>query len=104
MMADKENRSHWTHADLHHWAQSEWRKFITPDDEAGLQHWIPGTTLPEVQYNNHLAPIHKRVAQRVVHSFGLPILDRMRSKWALENYPQKISESVIKELAEKLAE
>lgn len=104
MMADKENRSHWTHADLHHWSQSEWRKFIIPDDENGLQHWIPGTTLPEVQYNNHLAPIHKRIAQRMVHSLGLPLLDRMRSKWVPENYPQKISESVIKELAEKLAE
>jgi len=104
MMADKENRSHWTHADLHHWSQSEWLKFITPDDEAGLQCWIPGTTLPEVHYKNHIAPIHKRFAQRMVHSLGLPILDRIRSKWAPENYPQKISESVIKELAEKLAE
>ena len=104
MMADKENRSHWTEADLHHWSQSEWRKFITPDEEAGLQRWIPGTTLPEVQYNNHLAPIHKRIAQRMVHSLGLPLLDRMRSKWMPEDYPQKIFESVIKELAEKLAE
>jgi len=103
MMADKENRSHWTHADLHHWAQSEWRKFITPDDEDGLEHWAPGTMLPEVRYTNHLSSTPKRITQRIIHKFGLPILDRMRPRWKSDNYPQKISDSVINELSIKLS-
>jgi hypothetical protein len=60
--------------------------------------------LTEVHYLNHIPAINKRLAQWILHSYGLPILDRMRSKWNAESYPQKIPESVTKELAEKLAE
>jgi glycosyltransferase involved in cell wall biosynthesis len=83
---------------------NDWRKFIVSDETPGLRCWTPDTMLTEVHYLNHIPAINKRLAQWILHSYGLPILDRMRSKWNAESYPQKIPESVTKELAEKLAE
>ena len=104
MMADMENRSHWTNPDLHHWAQSEWRKFITPNNTEGLMQWDAEAKLPEFGFTNHLAPQHKRLVQRIIHSMAFPILDRSRSRWTPDDYPQKISDEVVRELALQLAE
>jgi Glycosyl transferase family 2 len=102
MMTDKENRAHWTQPELHHWSERDWRKFITPDNLAGLQRWQTGTDLPEFKFVGHLAKHHKRVAQRFAHAFCLPVLDRLRSRWPEEAYPQKISAEIQAELESNL--
>jgi glycosyltransferase involved in cell wall biosynthesis len=102
MMADKENRSNWSRPELHHWAEQEWRKFITPDNLPELRYWQPGTKLPEFHFTNHLAKPHKRAMQRFAHAFGLPLLDRLRPHWPEETYPQKISPEIQSELESQL--
>src|ERR1041384_2480559 len=64
MMADEENRKNWDRPDLHYWKESDWRKFITPNDEPGLQYWNPGTELPELHLAEHLRPAQVRLVQR----------------------------------------
>lgn len=102
MMADKENRAHWTQPDLHHWAENEWRKFITPDDLPELQLWKANEALPDLGYTNHLRPPHIRLAQRFVHSLLLPILDARRTPWPPDTYPQKIPADTIARLERDL--
>jgi glycosyltransferase involved in cell wall biosynthesis len=87
-----------------HWNQSEWRKFITPDNAPGLRYWVPGTDLPELHLTDHLAKPHRRAAQRIAHAFCLPILDHFRPAWPEESYPLKISEEVRQRLAKELKE
>jgi glycosyltransferase involved in cell wall biosynthesis len=101
MMADEENRYNWTRPELHHWAEAEWRKFITPDHLSGLQYWQSGTKLPEFQFTNHLANVQKRMIQRLVHSFCLPLLDHLRAQWPDDAYPQKISVEIQADLESK---
>ena len=82
---------------------NEWRKFITSDDAEGLMHWDVGADLPEFEFTNHLAPSHKRLAQRIIHSMLLPLLDRSRQKWSESDYPEKIPEDVVRELTLQLS-
>lgn len=101
MMADKENRKNWT-TKFHYWQESEWRKFITPDELPELKHWRPGTELPLVHQTNHLAKPHIRVVQRLVHGFGLPLLDRRRAGFSAEAKPQPISPEIVQRLDQEL--
>ena len=102
MMADQENRSNWSRPELHHWAETEWRKFITPDDLPELRHWQPGTELPELHFTNHLSNPPKRMVQRVVHAALLPWLDARRARWTDAAYPQRISPEIVARLQEEL--
>ena len=102
MMSDKENRANWTRPQLHHWVEREWKKFITPDDSAGLKFWEPGTELPFVSLTNHLRAPHVRMLQRFVHAFCLPMLDRTRRGFDPGATPQLIPANVVRELQEEL--
>jgi hypothetical protein len=102
MMADQENRSNWTRPELHHWAEQGWRKFITPDEDPQLKHWNPETPLTEVHQTNHLAKPHRRLAQRLAHTFLLPVLDRRRARWPEGTYPQRITPEIIVRLEQEL--
>jgi len=102
MMADQENRSNWSRPELHHWAEREWRKFITPDAFPDLRFWKQGEALPELHFSNHLAPPHIRAVQRFAHAFLLPLLDRSRSGFPEDAYPQNIPEEVVQLLAQEL--
>jgi hypothetical protein len=102
MMADEENRANWSRPELHHWAEREWRKFVTPDNAEDLKHWVPGSDLPEVHLTNHLSPPHIRFAQRLTHAFLLPVLDRLRPDWPEDARPQPIPENVVTMLEEEL--
>ncbi|MEI9962768.1 MAG: glycosyltransferase family 2 protein [Limisphaerales bacterium] len=102
MMADKENRSNWSRPELHHWAEQEWRRFITSDNLPELRFWQPGTELPEFHFTNHLAKFHKRAAQRFAHALCLPMLDSLRARWPEDAYPQKISAEIVKSLEQQL--
>ena len=93
----KEARAHWT-GDFHHWDEAEWRKFITPDNLAELQHLQLVHELPEIRFSNHLKPPHIRLVQRITHALCLPVLDRLRPAWPETAYPQKISEEVVARL------
>jgi Glycosyl transferase family 2 len=104
MMADKENRSNWSRPELHQWAESEWHKFITPDNLPDLKHWMPGTELPHVQQTNHLRPLHIRAVQRLLHTFFLPLLDRRRPTFAPDASPQPIPADIVARLNEELRE
>lgn len=102
MMADGENRSNWTSPELHHWAEQEWRKFITPDDAPDLKHWDPRMRLEEIRQTNHLAKPQVRLVQRLTHAFLLPILDQRRPAWPEDAYPQRINSEVAALLKRQL--
>ena len=102
MMADEQNRSHWSQPELHHWTESEWKKLIVPDDLAVLQVWQPGTDLPEPHFTNHLASPHIRVIQRLAHDFFLPMLDKTRRRYPPDAYPQKIPSGLLNRLNQEL--
>jgi glycosyltransferase involved in cell wall biosynthesis len=102
MMADETNRRNWTQPELHHWAEQEWKKFITPDTLPDLQYWAPGSELPEIHQTNHLAAPRVRILQRIAHACFLPVLDRMRPKWQVDTYPQRIPYEVIQNLEREL--
>jgi glycosyltransferase involved in cell wall biosynthesis len=102
MMADKENRSNWTRPELHHWAETEWKKFITTDDLPELKFWKPGTDLPLVRQRNHLRPPHIRAVQRFLHAFCLPLLDRKRPGFPAEAKPQSIPAGIVQQLEQEL--
>ncbi len=102
MMADKENRSNWTRPELHHWAETEWKKFITVNDFPGLKVWKPGSELPLVHQTNHLRQRHIRAAQRLVHLVLLPVLDRLRPRFVVTSSPQAIPPDIQTKLEEDL--
>jgi glycosyltransferase involved in cell wall biosynthesis len=102
MMADEGNRSNWSHPELHHWAEREWKTFITPDDLPGLKLWKSGTELPLVHERSHLKPSHIRVVQRFMHAFCLPMLDRLRPKFPPDSRPQSIPKEIVQLLQEKV--
>jgi hypothetical protein len=104
MMADRENRSNWSHPELHHWSQSEWRKFVTPDDQPGLNYWKPGTELPKLHLTNHLKKPHIRLLQNIAHRFLLPTLDSRRPTWPADAYPQRIPAEIVARLQLELNE
>ena len=102
MMADKENRSNWSRPELHHWAEREWRKFITRDDLPELKTWKPGTDLPLGQQLNHLRSPYIRAMQRMIHAYCLPVLDRRRAAFSAETRPQPIPPEILQELEKEL--
>jgi len=97
------NNQDYIQPDSFHWFEGEWRKFIAPDDLPGLQRWLPGTPLPEFRFNNHLKTPIKRAAQRLIHSVGLPLLDRVRPGWREQDYPTKIPHDVVERLEQELS-
>jgi glycosyltransferase involved in cell wall biosynthesis len=103
MMEDKSiSGKYWTNVEGHHWSQSEWRKFVTPDAQANLHFWEEGSDLPEVEYDNHLPGLAKRVPQYFLHRFFVRWLDRNRATWQEMNYPDKIPAEIIERLKEAL--
>lgn len=102
MMADQENRSNWSRPELHHWAEREWRKFITPDDLPELRRWEAGATLPDFHFTNHLSKPYIRAAQRFAHAALLRFLDSRRPCWPADAYPQRISPEIVTRLGEEL--
>jgi glycosyltransferase involved in cell wall biosynthesis len=103
MMADPENRSNWRRPELHQWAERNWKKFITPDNLAGLKHWKPGTELELVHQTNHLPALPFRTLQRFIHTFCLPILDQMRPAFPDDGKPQPIPAEIVERLRKELA-
>lgn len=103
MMEDAENRANWSQPELHHWIESEWRKFVVPDDLPGMQRWDEGVALPEIQHLNHLAPAPRRLLQRMVHGALLPVLDRLRPEYPPDAFPQRIPEGTVQRLERELA-
>jgi glycosyltransferase involved in cell wall biosynthesis len=90
MLADADNRRHWSHPDAHHWSSSDWRQFVVNEDHPHLYHWQPGSSLPDFHFTNHLAQPHVRAAQRIAHACLLPVLDRLRPVHSDFAYPQRI--------------
>ena len=58
MMSDKDNRLNWSRPELHHWAEGEWRKFITPDSCSELRYWEPGFDLPAFRLQRIISQGH----------------------------------------------
>jgi hypothetical protein len=104
MMADEQNRNNWTRPELHHWAEREWEKFVTPDDLPGLKYWERGTELPLVDLTNHLRPFPVRMVQRFIHRFCLPVLDRFRPAFPIDGKPQMIPDKIVAALEADLGQ
>ena len=102
MMADQENRANWSRPELHHWAEPDWRRFVTPDSDPKLRCWDSGSPLPEIALSNHMASMPTRILQRLAHALCLPLLDRTRAKWPDGAYPQRIPDPVVRKLEEAL--
>lgn len=98
------NYHHWADLKNHHWAEGEWRKFITPDNLAGLQRWQPGKELPEFHFTSHLRPPPVRAIQRLIHGGCLPVLDRTRAGWSDADYPRRIPAELAQVLEQDLAD
>jgi hypothetical protein len=81
-----------------HWIK-DWRDMLVDetDSGAGLEYWKPGSQLPAYNRINHLASPPKRMAQRVVHSMLLPVLDRMRPRYPANFQPERIPEGNTEE-------
>ncbi|MBA3832902.1 MAG: glycosyltransferase family 2 protein [Chthoniobacterales bacterium] len=90
MMADPGNRRNWSRPELHHWAETAWRKFITPADLPELKLWKTGTDLPLVHEASHIKPPYLRAVQRLIYATALPLLDRMRPAFSADARPQPI--------------
>ena len=73
MMTEPEN------ACARHWTTTDWRELVVADHASGLQFWASGTKLPEPHLRNHLAPLPKRMLQRVCHAACLSLMDRFRT-------------------------
>ncbi len=70
MMADAENRRHWSRPDAHHWSQSDWQSFIVPDDHPDLHYWQPGSPVARVPL--HQPPRETARPRRAAHRPRLP--------------------------------
>jgi glycosyltransferase involved in cell wall biosynthesis len=104
MLADPTNQKNWAKPEEHHWSEADWRKVIVPNEDPNLQYWQPGTDLPRFQLKNHLQPPHKRLIQRMTHTFLLPMLDRTRPAFTDNDYPQPILEATQQRLKQELGE
>jgi hypothetical protein len=82
----------------------DWGRFVTPDDLPGLKYWNPGTELPLVQLTNHLRPSHIRAVQRCIHTFCLPILDRLRPRFPANGAPQPLPGEIVEVFQHELTE
>jgi len=102
MMADETNRKNWSEPELHHWTETEWEKFVTPDNFPGLKHWTLGTELPFVHQSNHLKAPPVRLLQRLIHATALPLLDRARPGFSADARPQPIPPKIIQQLEREL--
>jgi glycosyltransferase involved in cell wall biosynthesis len=97
------NCNDWADLEIHHWTESEWRKLVTSDNLTELRRWEPGTELPETDFTSHLQRPHIRAAQRLVHGFFLPLMDRTRAQWKETNYPPPIPADTVERLKRELA-
>ncbi len=96
MMAEPDNACN------QHWTQADWRRHVVPDNLPGLQYWRPGTSLPEPHFTNHIAPVPKRVLQRIAHACCLPLLDRARPAYSASSYPRPIPQELVRRLESEL--
>ena len=103
MLADPDNRRHWSQPEIHHWIESDWEKFVVPDEDPDLRYWNAGEDLPRLSFTSHLKPPHIRVIQRATHTFLLPLLDRTRSSFSGDSSLQAIPEETQRMLERELA-
>jgi hypothetical protein len=96
MLADHDNACN------RHWAQADWKQHIVADNLTGLRYWKPGTALPEPHFTNHLAPLPKRVLQRITHAWFLPLLDKFRPGYSAAGAPRPIPEVLLRKLEGEL--
>lgn len=104
-----------------HWILEDWRKDVvdlalsdsgrleqTTDEglaaapghtDSELREWLPGTPLPELQLNNHLANWRKRLAQRMIYPLLVPLIDRRRPKYSPDYVPPFLPHNVNDEVA-----
>lgn len=103
-----------------HWKLADWRQdVIDIDDGIGgaaeknegvglgaakghtagpLLYWQPGTSLPEIYGDTHLASRGKRMLQRLIHPACLPLLDRWRPQFLKNFRPEMIPDDVTEQL------
>jgi hypothetical protein len=81
-----------------HWEVKDWTQHVVCDETPGLQYWSPGAELPGPRFTNHLAPMPKRILQRLAHASLLPILDRFRTGYSQAAYPVRMPRNLQQQL------
>lgn len=62
----------------HHWRMDDWREHLVRPGDAGVFYWKPGDDLPEKWDTKHLPKNSTRAVQRLLHTFAVRALDRLR--------------------------
>jgi hypothetical protein len=81
-----------------HWQVTDWRTLLVDESDAAIEYWKPGSDLRSVCLTNHLAPLPKRVLQRIVHFGALPLFDRFRPPFPVDFKPEAIPPETDEEL------
>ncbi|MEQ1850545.1 MAG: glycosyltransferase family 2 protein [Chthoniobacteraceae bacterium] len=88
----------------HHWRHEDWTANLVADDDPSLRLWSPGRILPDPAYRNHLAPLPKRIVQRLLHAFAVRHLDRHRQSAAMIYQPEDLPDHVQEQMRAALDE
>lgn len=102
MMLDENNKKNWPGERVFHWYESDWKKFIVPNDEPTMIYWVSETSLPAIRNYNHLASPLKRMVQRIVHAGFLPLLDYTHLNFPEGTVQQPIKEQILEMLKREL--
>lgn len=63
----------------HHWREQDWQSHLVEPGQQGVGRWKPGMELSVVFDQKHLPGKGKWIVQKIVHTFAVRLLDRMRS-------------------------
>lgn len=86
----------------HHWREQDWRTHLVEPGQQGVGHWTPGEELPIVFDQKHLPGAGKRAVQKLIHTFAVRTLDRLRAGQGSLYIPEDLEPEVQAALRETL--
>lgn len=86
----------------HHWREQDWRTHLVEPGQAGVGHWRPGEDLPVVFDQKHLPRPGKRAVQKLLHTFAVRSLDRLRAGPGSLYVPEELEPEVQAALLEAI--
>jgi glycosyltransferase involved in cell wall biosynthesis len=74
--------------DYPHWQQTDWRKWVIPDEDPRLREWTPGTPLPPVEIPGWAPRGPRRAAKWALYASGATnLLDLTRPRFPAASVP-----------------